>query len=102
MSSEEILWVKIWLGFLCLILSLTKSNLGPFSTWEEHTSQRVRASSSEEHWHQVCDGDNIFIDNADEEALRTGGPPVAGPSRRQDLSGPLPYTDHSGITETGR
>ena len=37
---------------------------------------------------QVCDGDNIFIDDADEEALRTGGLPVAGPSRRH--SSPRP------------
>ena len=43
----------------------------------------------EEHWHQVCDGDNIFINDADEEVLRTGGPPVAGPSGRHSSPHPL-------------
>ena len=35
------------------------------------------------------DRDNIFINNADEEALRTGGPPIAGPSRRSHSPHPL-------------
>ena len=48
-----------------------------------------RETSSEECQHWVCDGDNIFIDDADEEALRTGGPSVAGPSRRSDSPHPL-------------
>ena len=43
----------------------------------------------EEHWHQVHGGYNIFIDDADEEALRTGGPPIAGPSGRHSSPCPL-------------
>ena len=58
---------------------------------EERNTQghHRRETSSEEHWHWVCDGDNIFIDDADEEALRTGDPPVAGPSGRCSSPHPL-------------
>ena len=37
---------------------------------------------------RVREGDNIFIDDSDEEALRTGRMPMAGPSRRSDT--PIP------------
>ena len=43
----------------------------------------------EEHQRRVCDGDNIFINDADEEALRTGGLLVAGPSGRHSSPHPL-------------
>ena len=43
----------------------------------------------EECWHWVHDGDNIFINNADEEALRTGGLLIAGPSGRSCSPCPL-------------
>ena len=37
---------------------------------------------------RVCEGDNIFIDDSDEEALRTGRMLTAGPSGRSDT--PIP------------
>ena len=37
---------------------------------------------------RVREGDNIFIDDSDEEALRTGRMPMAGPSGRRDT--PIP------------
>ena len=41
----------------------------------------------ERRW-RVCGGDNIFIDDSDKEALRTGRMPMAGPSGRSDT--PIP------------
>ena len=42
----------------------------------------------EERRRRVREGDNIFIDNSDEEALRTGRMLTAGPSGRSDT--PIP------------
>ena len=42
----------------------------------------------EEHHQRVHEGDNIFIDDSDEEVLRTGRMPTAGPSGRSDT--PIP------------
>ena len=42
----------------------------------------------EECCRRVHEGDNIFIDDSDEEALRTGRMPTAGPSGRSDT--PIP------------
>ena len=42
----------------------------------------------EERRQRVREGDNIFIDNSDEEVLKTGRMPTAGPSRRSDT--PIP------------
>ena len=41
----------------------------------------------ERRW-RAREGDNIFIDDSDEEALRTGRMPTAGPSGRSDT--PIP------------
>ena len=51
-------------------------------------SCRRRETSSEEHRWRVRKGDNIFIDNSDKEALRTGRMLMAGPSGRSDT--PIP------------
>ena len=58
---------------------------------EEHNAHGHcrRETLSEERWRQVRDGNNIFINDADEEVLRTGGPPIAGPSRRHSSPRPL-------------
>ena len=61
-----------------------------------------RETSSEEHQHWVHDGDNIFIDNADKEALKTGGLPVAGPSRRHDSPLPHPIPPPMPVPRFGR
>ena len=45
-------------------------------------------TSSEERRQRVSEGDNIFIDDSDEEALRTGRMLMAGPSGRSDT--PIP------------
>ena len=42
----------------------------------------------EGHRRRVHEGDNLFIDDSDEEALRTGRMPTAGPSGRSDT--PIP------------
>ena len=55
---------------------------------QESCSHRRRETSSEERCRRVCEGDVIFIDDSDEEALRTGRMPMAGPSRRSDT--PIP------------
>ena len=70
---------------------MTKSILGPLPTSEEHNarSHRRRETLSEEHWCWVRDGDSIFINDVDEEVLRTGGPPVVGPSGRSHSPRPL-------------
>ena len=54
----------------------------------ESHSHRKRETASEERCRRVREGDNIFIDDSDEEALRTGRMPMAGPSGRSDT--PIP------------
>ena len=54
----------------------------------ESHSHRRRETASEECCRRVHEGDNIFIDDSDEEALRTGRMLTAGPSRRSDTSIP--------------
>ena len=58
--------------------------------WKERKQEkRVRRIKFHDKHHQrVCEGDNIFIDNSDKEALRTGRMPTAGPSGRSDT--PIP------------
>ena len=54
----------------------------------ESRSRRRRETASEERRQRVREGDNIFIDNSDEEALRTGRMPTARSSGRSDT--PIP------------
>ena len=54
----------------------------------ESRSHRRRETALEEHRWRVREGDYIFIDDSDEEALRTGRLPTAGPSGRSDT--PIP------------
>ena len=66
------------------------NSLGPLPSSSEHKScsrRRRETASEERHW-RVSEGDNIFIDDSDEEALRTGRMLTAGPSRRSDT--PIP------------
>ena len=51
-------------------------------------SRRRRETASEKRRRRVREGDNIFIDDSDEEALRTGRMPTAGPFGRSDT--PIP------------
>ena len=76
--------------------SLTITVLGPLpsSSERESRSRRRRETASEERRRRVREGDNIFIDDSDEEVLRTGRMLTAGPSGRSDTlipSGDIRY-----------
>ena len=55
----------------------------------ERLATRRSVQAREERRRRVRDGDNVFIDSSDDDALRTGGMPAAGPSRRPDTPHPI-------------